>query len=88
MGAKIQVDGKVAVIEGVEKLTGAPVRASDLRAGAALVIAGLAAEGTTEIEEIGYIERGYEDIVATLRKLGADISRVSFEDVPPIAKAN
>ncbi|MBR5245213.1 MAG: UDP-N-acetylglucosamine 1-carboxyvinyltransferase [Clostridia bacterium] len=88
MGARIQVDGKVAVIEGVEKLTGAPVRASDLRAGAALVIAGLAAEGTTEIEEIGYIERGYEDIVAKLRKLGADISRVSFEDVPPIAKAN
>jgi UDP-N-acetylglucosamine 1-carboxyvinyltransferase len=88
MGAKIQVDGKVAVIEGVEKLTGAPVRASDLRAGAALVIAGLAAEGTTEIEEIGYIERGYEDIVAKLRKLGADISRVSFEDVTPIAKAN
>ena len=88
MGAKIQVDGKVAVIEGVEKLTGAPVRASDLRAGAALVIASLAAEGTTEIEEIGYIERGYEDIVAKLRKLGADISRVSFEDVPSIAKAN
>ena len=88
MGAKIQVDGKVAVIEGVSKLTGAPVRASDLRAGAALVIAGLAAEGTTEIEEIGYIERGYEDIVEKLRRLGADISRVSFDDVPPIAKAN
>ena len=88
MGARIQVDGKVAVIEGVEKLTGAPVRASDLRAGAALVIAGLAAEGTTEIEEIAYIERGYEDIVEKLRKLGADISRVSFDDVPPIAKAN
>ena len=47
-----------------------------------------AADGTTEIEEIGYIERGYEDIVAKLRKLGADISRVSFEDVPSIAKAN
>ena len=88
MGARIQVDGKVAVIEGVEKLTGAPVRASDLRAGAALVIAGLAAEGTTEIEEIAYIERGYEDIVEKLRKLGADISRVSFDAVPPIAKAN
>ncbi len=88
MGARIQVDGKVAVIEGVEKLTGAPVRASDLRAGAALVIAGLAAEGTTEIEEIGYIERGYEDIVAKLRGLGADIARVSFEDTPPMAKAN
>ena len=88
MGARVQVDGKVAVIEGVEKLTGAPVRASDLRAGAALVIAGLAAEGTTEIEEIGYIERGYENIVAKLPKLGADIQRVSFDDVPPIAKAN
>ena len=88
MGAHIQVDGKVAVIEGVEKLTGAPVRASDLRAGAALVIAGLAAEGTTEIEEIGYIERGYEDIVEKLRKLGADISRVSFEDIPVVVKAN
>ncbi len=88
MGAHIQVDGKVAVIEGVEKLTGAPVRASDLRAGAALVIAGLAAEGTTEIEEIGYIERGYEDIVEKLRKLGADISRVAFEESPVAAKAN
>ncbi len=88
MGARIQVDGKVAVIEGVDKLTGAPVRASDLRAGAALVIAGLAAEGTTEIEEIGYIERGYEDIVEKLRKLGADISRVTFEDAAPVAKAN
>ena len=88
MGSHIQVDGKVAVIEGVEKLTGAPVRASDLRAGAALVIAGLAAEGTTEIEEIGYIERGYEDIVEKLRKLGADISRVAFEESPVAAKAN
>ena len=88
MGAHIQVDGKVAVIEGVDKLTGAPVRASDLRAGAALVIAGLAAEGTTEIEEIAYIERGYEDIIEKLRALGADISRVHFDDVPPMAKAN
>ena len=88
MGARIQVDGKVAIIEGVSKLTGAPVRASDLRAGAALVIAGLAAEGTTEIEEIAYIERGYEDIIEKLRALGADISRVHFDDVPPMAKAN
>ena len=88
MGARIQVDGKVAVIEGVSKLTGAPVRASDLRAGAALVIAGLAAEGTTEIEEIAYIERGYEDIIEKLRALGADIARVQFDDVPPMAKAN
>ena len=88
MGARIQVDGKVAVIEGVEKLTGAPVRASDLRAGAALVIAGLAAEGVTEIEEIGYIERGYEDIVEKLRRLGADITRVTVADTPAMAKAN
>ncbi len=88
MGARIQVDGKVAVIEGVPKLTGAPVRASDLRAGAALVIAGLAAEGTTEIEEIAYIERGYEDIIEKLRALGAHIERVHFDDVPPMAKAN
>ena len=88
MGARIQVDGKVAVIEGVSKLTGAPVRASDLRAGAALVIAGLAAEGTTEIEEIAYIEPGYEDIIEKLRALGADISRVHFDDVPAVAKAN
>ena len=88
MGAKIQVDGKVAVIEGVSKLTGAPVKASDLRAGAALVIAGLAAEGTTEIEEIGYIERGYEDLVEKLRRLGADIARVSVEEPAIIPKAN
>jgi UDP-N-acetylglucosamine 1-carboxyvinyltransferase len=63
MGAKIQVDGKVAVIEGVEKLTGAPMCACDLRAGAAMVIAGLAASGTTEIDQIYHIERGYEDLV-------------------------
>ena len=63
MGAHIQVDGRVAVIEGVEQLEGAPVHACDLRAGAALVIAGLAARGTTEISQIQFIERGYEDLV-------------------------
>ena len=63
MGAQIQVDGKIAVIEGVEKLTGARIQACDLRAGAAMVIAGLAAQGTTEIGCIHHIERGYEDIV-------------------------
>ena len=73
MGARIQVDGHVAVIEGVERLTGAPVRACDLRAGAAMVVAGLAAEGVTEIDSIHYIERGYEDIVEKLRNVGADI---------------
>jgi len=73
MGARIQVDGKIAVIEGVEKLTGAPVSACDLRAGAAMVIAGLAAEGTTEIDCIEHIERGYEDLVEKLAGVGADI---------------
>lgn len=77
MGAEIQVDGKTAVIQGVSKLCGAPVAACDLRAGAAMVIAGLCAEGTTTIEDIIYIERGYEDFVGKLRKLGADISKVS-----------
>lgn len=88
MGAHIQVDGKVAVVEGVPKLTGAPVRASDLRAGAALVIAGLAAEGVTEIEGIGYIQRGYENLVEKLRRMGADIQQITEEELPPIAKAN
>ncbi|HKM32998.1 MAG TPA: UDP-N-acetylglucosamine 1-carboxyvinyltransferase [Oscillospiraceae bacterium] len=73
MGADISVDGKVAVIEGTGKLTGAPVRATDLRAGAALIIAALAAEGTTEIEDIFHIERGYENMELKLKKLGADI---------------
>ncbi len=73
MGARIQVDGHVAVIEGVEKLSGAPVRACDLRAGAAMVVAGLAAEGVTEIDCVHYIERGYEDIVRKLSSVGADI---------------
>ena len=77
MGAKISVDGKVAVIEGVKKLQGAPVKATDLRAGAALIIAGLAASGQTTVEEIQHIERGYEDIVEKLVNLGAHIKRVS-----------
>ena len=73
MGAHIQVDGKVAVIEGVEHLTGAPIHACDLRAGAAMVIAGLAAQGVTEIDGIHHIERGYETIVKKLAAVGADI---------------
>lgn len=77
MGANITVNGKAVFIEGVDKLKGAPVNASDLRAGAALVIAGLAAEGTTEIGNIHFIERGYENIVEKFRKLGADIMRVN-----------
>ena len=73
MGAHIQVDGKVAVIEGVDHLTGAPFPACDLRAGAAMVIAGLAAQGVTEIDGIHHIERGYETIVEKLAAVGADI---------------
>lgn len=73
MNADISVDGKVAIVQGTGKLKGAPVRATDLRAGAALVIAALAAEGTSEVEDVFYIERGYEDIVEKLTKMGADI---------------
>ncbi len=73
MGANIHVDGRVAVVEGVEQLTGAKVEAWDLRAGAAMVIAGLSAQGVTEVGNVGYIERGYEDIIGKLRNLGADI---------------
>lgn len=86
MGADIQVDGKLAVVQGVPQLTAAPVKAMDLRAGAAMVIAALAARGVTEIEEIQYIERGYEDIVEKLQKLGADIERVT-EDDPGLQQA-
>ena len=77
MGADISVDGKVAVVEGTGKLTGAPVKACDLRAGAALIIAGLAAHGVTEIEDIYHIERGYANLDAKLRQIGADIQKVS-----------
>lgn len=77
MGADISVDGKVAVIEGTGKLTGAPVKACDLRAGAALIIAGLAAKGITEIEDIYHIERGYGGLVEKLQKAGADIEKVT-----------
>ena len=80
MGAQIQVDGKVAVIEGVDHLTGAPVRACDLRAGAAMIIAGLAARGRTEVDHIYHIERGYEDIVRKLSAVGADIRLVNEPD--------
>jgi len=75
MGAQIKVDGKVAVVEGVPTLKGAQVKAYDLRAGAAMVIAGLSAQDITEIENIEYIDRGYEDIVGKLRGMGADIRR-------------
>ena len=80
MGARIQVDGKVAVIEGVEQLTGAPVNACDLRAGAAMVIAGLAAKGITEVDSIHHIERGYQNLVEKLVGVGADIRLIHTPD--------
>ena len=80
MGARIQVDDKTAVVEGVDHLTGAPIQASDLRAGAALVIAALAAHGESEISHVQYIERGYENLVEKLRAMGADIRSVEEPD--------
>ncbi|WP_026526824.1 UDP-N-acetylglucosamine 1-carboxyvinyltransferase [Butyrivibrio sp. VCD2006] len=79
MGAIIKVEGSTAIIEGVDQYTGAEVAAPDLRAGAALVIAGLTAEGFTTVEDIRYIERGYEDFDAKLRELGAQIEKVDTE---------
>lgn len=76
MGANIQIEGKVAVITGATALHGAIVQAHDLRAGAALVIAGLAAEGETYVKDIHFVERGYEDMVGKLRAVGADIERI------------
>jgi UDP-N-acetylglucosamine 1-carboxyvinyltransferase len=79
MGAEIKVEGNIAIITGVEKYTGARVNAPDLRAGAALVIAGLAAEGITVVDDIYYIERGYENFEGKLADLGATIEKVSNE---------
>ena len=87
MGANIQVDGKIAVVEGKGRLMAAPVCAIDLRAGAAMVIAGLVADGRTEIEDIYHIERGYEEIEIKLRGLGADIQRIHIPDETAFAKA-
>lgn len=79
MGANVKVEGNTAFIEGVSKYTGASITAPDLRAGAALVIAGLAAEGVTVVDEIKYIERGYEDFHLKLQNLGAQIEKVESE---------
>ncbi len=79
MGANIKVEGNAAIIDGVKKLTGARVSAPDLRAGAALVIAGLSAEGFTVIDDINYIQRGYENFEEKLQSLGAEIEKVSSE---------
>jgi UDP-N-acetylglucosamine 1-carboxyvinyltransferase len=84
MGANVQVEGKAAVIDGVKELHGCEVHACDLRAGAAMVIAALAAEGTTVIEDAHYIERGYEDIIGKLTALGAKIQRKETFDPAPV----
>lgn len=79
MGAEILISGKMAIVEGGHQLTGSHVYARDLRAGAALVLAGLVAEGTTEVDEISKIERGYENFISKMRSLGADITRIENE---------
>ena len=80
MGANIKVEGNTSIIDGVPQLTGARITSPDLRAGAALVIAALAAEGCTVIDDIVYIQRGYEDFEGKLRSLGAEIEKVSSEE--------
>ena len=84
MGAQIRVEGRTAIVEGVERLTPANIQAYDLRAGAAMLIAALAADGVSEITNVQYIERGYEDIIGKLRALGARIDCVEENDEPPI----
>ena len=76
MGAVIRVDGRTAIVDGVPKLTGCQVKATDLRAGAAMVLAGLVASGETQVSYIHHIDRGYDNLVAKLCGLGADIRRV------------
>ena len=89
MGAKIKVDGKTAIIEGGAPLSAAPVRSVDLRAGAAMIVAGLAIEGKTEITDIHLIERGFDDIVGKLSGIGANIKKVICPDEDAeLAKAN
>ena len=77
LGANIQTDGKVAMVEGVPQLSGATVMATDLRASASLVIAGLVAEGETVVERIYHLDRGYDRMEVKLRALGADIERIA-----------
>ena len=81
MGAQIRVEGRSAVVEGVERLNAASVQAYDLRAGAAMVIAALAADGVSEVTNVHYIERGYEDIIGKLRGIGAKIESVEYEEI-------
>ena len=84
MGASVRVVDRVAIIEGATGLFGSSVYITDLRAGAALVVAALMAEGATEIANVHYIDRGYERLEQKLRDLGADITRVEVEDYSPM----
>ena len=88
MGAEIKVDGKTAVVEGNTRFVAAPVRAVDLRAGAAMIIAGLCANGKTTIEDIHHIKRGYDDIAGKLRSVGADIREINVPESVNYPKAN
>lgn len=81
MGAHISVEGRLAIIEGGSPLTAAPVKATDLRAGAAMIIAALEINGVTEISSIQYIERGYEDVIEKFRALGADIKKFIMQAI-------
>ena len=76
MGAHIKIDGRTAIVEGVAKLTGCQVKATDLRAGAAMILGGLVAEGETRISDVYHIDRGYVEIEKKFRKIGADIYRI------------
>ena len=87
MGANIRVNGRTAIIEGGKPLSAAALKACDLRAGAAMIIAGLAASGTTEIDDIYYVERGYDDIVGKLNSVGANIVMRTVPDVVSFSKA-
>jgi UDP-N-acetylglucosamine 1-carboxyvinyltransferase len=82
MGANIRKEGPTAIVTGGKRLVGAPVMASDLRASAALVLAGLVAQGQTVVSRVYHIDRGYEGIETKLRSLGAGIERVSGDDLP------
>ena len=82
MGADIRVEGQTAVIHGVGRLTGAPVKCMDLRAGAAVVLAGLAAEGETAVTNLHHLDRGYENIVPNLQALGANVRRITAATPP------
>ena len=88
MGARIKVNGKTAIIEGGKPLSAAALKACDLRAGAAMIIAGLAVPGTTSIDDVYYIERGYDDVVGKLRSVGADITLQHVPDESVFNKAN